>query len=127
MEENADSLKTILIVDDDEAVAKVMKSHLEPEGYAVLVEGTGRAAMETVQSADKLYAVLLDLGLPDMDGMEVLSAIKKKNPHLNVIVVTGSHDESKGRQAYELGAWDYVTKPIDFKYLKNILLLIMPS
>ena len=123
----ADSLKTILIVDDDEAVAKVIKGHLEPEGYAVRIKGTGQAAIETAQSVDTLYAVLLDLGLPDMNGMEVLSMIKRKKPNLNVIVVTGSHDEAMGRRACELGAWDYVTKPIDFNYLRNILLLQPPE
>ena len=116
--------KIVLIVEDDGAVAKVIKDYLVPEGYAVLSERTGEEAMEALTRI-KDGVVLLDLGLPDVDGLELLWKIKIAKPSTHVIVVTGSHDEVKGRRAMELGAWDYVTKPIDFAYLKNILKLLL--
>jgi DNA-binding response OmpR family regulator len=114
--------KIVLIVDDDPLVVNVIKGQLEFDGYAALGVDTGKAACETVENT-KLFVVLLDLGLGDMDGFTVLQKIKELKPDLPVIIVTGNHQETEGRRAFELGAWDYLTKPIDFKYLKNILLL----
>ena len=114
--------KIILVVDDEASILEVIKFQLEYEGYAVITEKTGEAAVEVVKNAE-VVAVLLDLGLPDISGFEVLKKIKILKPSLPVIMVTGRHEESEGRKAFELGAWDYVTKPIDFNYLKNILRL----
>ena len=114
--------KVILIVDDEESILKLMKYTLECEGFAVITEKTGQGAVEIAQNT-KLTAVLLDLGLPDLDGFEVLKKIKQAKLSLPVIMVTGMHLEAEARKAFELGAWDYVTKPIDFNYLKNILLM----
>lgn len=118
--------KILLVVDDNPSVLKVIKEQLEQEGYAVITEKTGQGVEETVQYT-KLMAVLLDLGLPDADGFDILQKIKTMKPSLPVIIVTGRHEESEARRAFELGAWDYVTKPIDFKYLKNLLSLQSPS
>ena len=118
--------KIVLIVDDDAAILKMMKARLEVDGYAVLAVSSGHAGLEAVKNS-KLLAVLLDLHLVDVDGFEVLKQIKAVKPALPVIMVTGSHDEIEARKAFEIGAWDYVTKPIDFAYLKNILLLQTPE
>ena len=117
------SPKIILVVDDEQSIRQLIKTHLESEGYAVLTAGTAKEALETVKRM-KLCAVLLDLGLPDIDGLEVLWNVKMIQPSLCVIMVTGCHEESRGRRAIELGAWDYVTKPINFESLKNALRLI---
>ena len=114
--------KIVLLVDDDPDVLKVIKSQLEYEGYAVLMEQTGEAAIEAVRRV-KLMAVLLDLGLVGMGGFEVLSRIKQIKPEVPVMIVTGCHNENEARKSFEMGAWDYITKPIDFKYLKNVLLI----
>lgn len=114
--------KIVLIVDDDPDVTKLMKRQLESEGYAVMIEHSGLSAIESVKNT-RLLAVLLDLGLQDVSGFDVLKAVKKAKPDLPVIMVTGSHKESEGQAALEMGAWDYITKPIDFAYLKNILLI----
>ena len=119
-------LKVVLIVDDDLAILKMMKAQLEIEGYTVLAKSAGAAAVEAAKNT-KLLAVLLDLHLGEMDGLEVLKQIKAAKPALPVIMVTGSHDETEARKTFDAGAWDYVTKPIDFNYLKNILLLQSPE
>ena len=123
MTKPAELPKVLLAIDDDVAILNLMKTQLEHEGYAVLSEETGEAALEAMKKT-KLLAVLLDLHLANnKDGLEVLRQIRAIRPTLPVIIVTGSHDENEARRAFELGAWDYVTKPIDFNYLKNILLL----
>ena len=114
--------KIVLIVDDDPAILGVIKSQLEFEGWAVLTVSTGAEAIEAARTT-RLAAVLLDLGLKDADGLDVLARIHAVKPGLAIIIVTGNHQESEGRRAFEMGATDYVTKPIDFKYLKSILLL----
>ena len=114
--------KIILVVDDEPAISRLMKDQLEANGYAVITVEKGSEVLEVVKNT-KLFAVLLDIGLPDIEGFQVLQAIKKINQSVPVIMVTGRHEESEGRKAFNLGAWDYVTKPVDFQYLTNILLL----
>lgn len=114
--------KKILIVDDDANILQLIQHQMEAEGYATILEASGRTAVELSKNP-QISAVLLDLGLADTDGFEVLAKIKALRPELPVIIVTGCHQESEGRRAFEMGAWDYVTKPIDFQYLKNVLLL----
>ena len=114
--------KKILIVDDDAAILELLRLQMQQEGYSTFLESSGRAAIELAKNPN-VAAVLLDLGLGDMDGFEVLGKMRALRPELPVIIVTGCHQESEGRRAFEMGAWDYVTKPIDFQYLKNILLI----
>ena len=118
--------KIVLVVDDEPSILGLLKTWLESEGFAVLTEKTGQAAIEVV-GRTKLHAVFLDLGLHDIEGMEVLCRIRKLCPWLCVVVVTGCHEESQARRAIQMGAWDYVTKPINFNHLKNILLLQAPG
>lgn len=113
--------KSVLLVDDDRDVLEVTKLFFQMEGFQVLTADNGLAFIQSVQQGCP-HAVFLDLGLPDMDGLEALKQVRALQPGLPVIVVTGCHEESRGRQAIELGAWDYVTKPVDLKYLKNMLL-----
>lgn len=115
--------KLVLIADDDAAILELMKNYLESEGYSVLTEKTGGGLLSAVRRV-KPRVVLLDLGLPDADGFEILPKIKAQHPDLPVIIVTGRHEESEARKAFSLGAWDYVTKPLDFRYLLNLLLLV---
>lgn len=112
--------KLILIVDDDIFVSQMVAERLKVEGYAAMTAATGKEAVASLV-AFRPACVLLDLTLPDMSGFEVLKRIKAFRPSLPVIIVTGNHDESEGRRAIELGARDYITKPIDFIYLLNEL------
>ena len=115
----------VLIVDDNADILKMISRILEMDGYRVVTASTGHAGIEAAQSPE-VAAVLLDLGLPDLDGLEVLNEIKKIRPRLPVIMVTGNNDEEKAQKAVALGAWDYITKPIDIVYLKNVVGLSMP-
>lgn len=113
--------KMVLVVDDEPAILDILKRQLEAENYAVITETSGRGAVEVARNTS-LAAVLLDLQLGDVSGFDVLQQIKSSKPRLPVIIVTGSHQEAEARRAFELGAWDYITKPIDFKHLSNVLL-----
>lgn len=126
MDNISPQLKIVLVVDDETAVLRVIKERIEMDGYAAITEKTGEGALDIV-SHTQLVAVLLDLGLPDMSGFELIKKIKAIKPTLPIIIVTGRHEESEARRAFELGAYDYVTKPIDFTYLKNILALQSPE
>ena len=126
MVDSSGSLKKILIVDDDEAILRMMKRRLEQDGYVVATETSGPAAVAAAKNS-KFLAVLLDLHMEGMDGFEILRRLREARPTLPVIMVTGSHDEEEARRTFDLGAWDYVTKPIDFNYLKNVLMLQSPE
>ncbi len=112
--------KMVLIVDDDASIIDVIKAQLEAEGYAVFSSQSKDAALEIVRDT-LLTAVLLDLQLGAESGFDVLAELKRVKPTLPVFLVTGSHDETEAKKAFDLGAWDYITKPIDFDYLKNSL------
>ena len=122
MPTNGTAPKIVLVVEDEPAIVEVLKCHLDGEGLAVMVARTGEDALEVAFQA-RLLVVLLDLGLPDIDGFEILRRLKAAKPQLPVIIVTGMKREEEARRAFDLGAWDYVTKPVDFSYLKNVLRL----
>ena len=114
--------KIVLVVEDEPSIVQLLKHQIESEGLAVMVARTGEDAVEAA-SRSKLAVVLLDLGLPDISGFEVLKRLHTLKPEMPIVIVSGVHVEEEARKAFDLGAWDYVTKPIDFRYLKNVLRL----
>ncbi len=120
------SAKIILVVDDNLDLLHMMKNLLELAGYAVLVADNIAKAM-AIASTVKISAALLDLSMPGCDDFELLKMIKKILPDLPVIMVTGYQQEASMQRAIDLGAWDYVTKPVDFDYLKKILKVCLPE
>jgi DNA-binding NtrC family response regulator len=114
--------KAVLVVDDNRDISDVMQKMLGFEGYAVTVASDSASCLDAVRKTDFLV-VLLDLDLAGASGLDVLTAIKKMRPAQAVIIVTGDNNESDAARAVELGAWEYITKPVDFAYLKNILLI----
>jgi DNA-binding NtrC family response regulator len=101
---------TLLLVDDDPTFRRVMAAELERLGYEVAGAGSGE---EAVQAAARLEpaVVLLDLQLPDMDGLQVLQAIRERSPGSEVIMLTGHGSFDTAIQSIRLGAFDYVAKP----------------
>lgn len=102
----------ILVVDDIPANLKVMKEILEPVGYSVTFARSGDQVLERVKLA-KPDLILLDLMMPEIDGLQVCEALKAepKTQDIPVIFLTASQEEEHLIQAFELGAVDYVTKP----------------
>lgn len=100
----------VLIVDDEAAIRRLLKVSLERAGYRMVEAGNARETMNAVQ-IDRPDAVLLDLGLPDRDGLELVPLIKAAGPA--VIIVSARDATEQKVTALDLGADDYVTKPFD--------------
>ena len=100
----------VLLVDDDDAFRRVMASELTRRGYGVVAVASGREALDqAVQiGAD---VILLDLRLPDMDGIEVLKQLRERTPSAGVVVLTGHGTIDTAIRAIRLGAYDYLEKP----------------
>ena len=100
----------IVVVDDEAAIRRLLKAALERAGYAVVEAGTAREAQSTLD-IDRPDAVLLDLGLPDRDGLELVPLVVKSGAAL--LVISAREATQEKISALDLGADDYVTKPFD--------------
>ncbi len=98
----------VLLAEDDPAIAEPLARALGREGYDVVVQGTGQGAIEGAPAAD---LVILDLGLPDMDGLDVARWIRSNGFTTPVLVLTARADEVDLVVGLDAGADDYVTKP----------------
>ena len=107
----------ILIVEDDQSIGRFMKRALEAECYQVLTVGSARDA-RAVFLSHLPALVLLDLGLPDQDGMLLLGEMKMQHPEIPVIVVSARTWEDEKVNALDMGADDYVAKPFGISELK---------
>lgn len=103
------TMKSILVVEDDRAIARLIQDYLEQAGFAVNSTGDGNTAIEAI-GAGKPDLVVLDLGLPGQDGIDVMRSIRQSSS-LPVVVVTARGDETDRIIGLELGADDYVVKP----------------
>ncbi len=110
----------ILIVDDEEEVLDTLKKHLEQEKYKV--ETTiSDDALEKVKS-DKYHIVLIDIVMPQMDGLELLREIKKYDPMTQIIMMTDGSTMDSILKSLEYGANDYIYKPLkSAEYVLNVI------
>ena len=108
----------ILIAEDDPAIASFLVKGLRAEGYATVVATTGVEANNALNSSlENFDLVLLDLGLPGVSGVEVLSMLRQRDAALPVIILTARAEVADKVRGLELGANDYVTKPFSFAEL----------
>ena len=98
----------VLLAEDDPAIAEPLARALTREGYDVIVQGTGQGALDNAASAD---VVVLDLGLPDMDGLDVAHELRSSGNAVPILVLTARADEVDLVVGLDAGADDYVTKP----------------
>ena len=113
---NAGPLR-VLVVDDEPAILRFLRAGLSSQGYIVIDVATGRAALDQIRrkSAD---LVVLDLGLPDIDGLEVIRQVRAEGAALPIIVLSSREDEHAKVDALDLGADDYITKPFGMDELQ---------
>lgn len=111
-----DDKPSVLIVDDDASLSKTLCDILRAEGYAPVSAGEGQTALRRVEEEKPLVAVV-DLRLPDMDGLRVMEEIKKRSPGTECIVLTGYASQASAIEAINLGAYSYVQKPYDVQQL----------
>ncbi len=102
----------ILTVDDEQLVLEVITAFLEDSGFDVIQAVEGQTAIDLIQR-EQPDLVLCDLRMPGMDGLNVLATVTRNYPELPILVVSGMGGMSDAIQALKLGAWDYVTKPIE--------------
>ena len=108
----------LLIVDDEIEICDFLKSFFEERNYEAKSASSGQAALAAVEQF-KPQVVLLDIKMPGMDGIQVLSEIKKKFPKIKVIMVTALETRDKIEECLRLGADNYITKPLSLEYLEN--------
>ncbi|WP_462333819.1 response regulator transcription factor [Varibaculum cambriense] len=101
-------MTTVLLVEDDPAISEPLARALGREGYEVRAHGTGRGALGDILGAD---LVVLDLGLPDIDGLDVAREIRSQGSSVPILVLTARTDEVDMVVGLDAGADDYVTKP----------------
>jgi DNA-binding response OmpR family regulator len=107
--------QTVLVVDDEEAIAEAVRARLESEGYRVVVAGDGPQAIETA-GREHPDLVVLDLMLPGMDGLEVCSELQRER-WVPVLMLTARTDEADKIAGFAVGADDYLTKPFSLREL----------
>lgn len=112
----------VLVVDDQEEIRDLLRQSLEPDGYQVIVAEGGKKALSICRQENP-DIVLLDIKMPDLNGIETLRQLREIDPHgeLQIIMLTGYGDIDTARQAMELGAYDYLTKPFILNFIKSLL------
>ena len=99
----------VLVVDDEPPIRKLLRMGLSTQGYDILEAPNGKASLELLAQNPDL--VILDLGLPDMQGLELLRIMRARNEAVPIVVLSSRGDEVGKVQALDLGADDYITKP----------------
>jgi CheY-like chemotaxis protein len=115
---------SILVVDDEPDVAELFRQRFRREArqgtYVMHFAGSGETALEKLADGIEptLIVILSDINMPGMDGLALLREIKQRRPDLPVMMVTAYGDDERRRRASELGAFEFITKPVDFDKLK---------
>jgi CheY-like chemotaxis protein len=115
---------SILVVDDEPDVADLFRQHFRREvrqgTYVMHFATSGEQALERLagEIEPQLIVILSDINMPGMDGLTLLDEIKRRFPDLPVMMVTAYGDNERRRRASELGAAEFITKPVDFDRLK---------
>ena len=114
---NPTHVKTILLIDDDESLRRVVEYHLQEEGHRVITAVDGASGLQAFQ-AQPIDLVLSDIRMPEMDGLELLTRLKSMQPDLPVVILTAHGTIDSAVDAMKLGASDYLTKPFNREQLK---------
>ncbi|GAH37770.1 unnamed protein product, partial [marine sediment metagenome] len=114
------SPRKILLVDDEPHVLELLSVALEEEGYTILLANNGKEALAQLKK-EQPQVVLLDIRMPGLDGVEVLRRIKEINQASSVIMMTAYGAMDTVVKVIQLGAYDYLTKPLDLEKVKVLI------
>src|SRR6266404_4366526 len=118
---------SIIVVDDEPDIAELFRQQFRREArqgtYVMHFAASGEAALELLTGGVEpgVIVILSDINMPGMDGLQLLGEIKQRRPDLPVMMVTAYGDDERRRRASELGAFEFITKPVDFDQLKEQL------
>ena len=107
----------ILLVDDEKQFVDTLAERLAMRGFSARVAYDGPQALKAVEEPTDV--IVLDLRMPGMDGFEVLRSVKKSNPQVQVIILTGHGGDAEEQTAYRMGAYNFLKKPMDINELLN--------
>lgn len=113
-------MATILIIDDQEEMRFSLARVVKKRGYSVMTAAEGTQGLEFIEST-VVDLVFLDIGLPDINGMELIPKIRELDPEIDIIMLTGDNDARRAVQALRAGAIDYIVKPFDLLEFTSIL------
>jgi len=117
-----DNMTRILVVDDEVETCDLLKRYLTKKGFQVYTALSGEDAVNIVKE-ERPHIVLLDIRMPGMGGIEALKKIKEIDREIGVVMITAVKEEETAKEILKLGADDYITKPMDLKYLDNVLMV----
>ena len=106
-----------LLVDDEEQLVVTIAGRLRKRGFVVNCAFTGTEALNQLEKNDSIDVVILDIRLPDIDGIDILKKIKTKHPLIEVIIISGFATINSAVESLKLGAFDYLEKPFDINDL----------
>ena len=113
-------MSNILIVDDEQSYRQLLSLVFESDGHSIRTATNGREALTLLQQ-DTIDVVISDVRMPDMDGIEMLSSVRETQPDLGVVLMTAFASVETAREAFKLGADDFIQKPFDVEELKLIV------
>ncbi|HVF31281.1 MAG TPA: sigma-54 dependent transcriptional regulator [Pyrinomonadaceae bacterium] len=113
-------MSNILIVDDEQSYRQLLSLVFEGDGHSIRTATNGREALAVLQN-EPIDVVISDVRMPDMDGIEMLSAVRQTQPDLGVVLMTAFASVETAREAFKLGADDFIQKPFDVEELKLIV------
>jgi len=116
----SDDRKFILVIDDEEDIRSMLESFFETLGYRTAAAADLNQTVFLL-NREKPDIVFLDIVLPGVNGIEILKMLKKIQPDLIVVMMSGFATEPKARAALDLGAYDYLKKPFDMNHVKEML------
>ncbi|MEN6371766.1 MAG: sigma-54 dependent transcriptional regulator [Armatimonadota bacterium] len=112
---------TILVVDDEQNIRRVIEAVLGKEGYDVVTAENGKKALDAISTRADIGVMISDLVMPDINGVELLEAARQINPGITVIMITAHGSIKSAVDAMRLGAFDYITKPFEMDELKLVV------
>lgn len=110
---------TILVVDDEPNLRRVLSAVLARDGHQIIVADGGRDAIRKAKAEPKLDLLVTDYLMPDMNGLEVLENVRKQHPGLRALIISGHGTVRSAVEAMRLGAFDFITKPFDVEQVRD--------
>lgn len=110
----------VLLVDDEREFVQTLSERLQLRDMGSAVAYDGNSALEIIREDDP-EVIIVDLKMPDVSGIDVLQQVKKQRPEIEVIVLTGHGSDSERKMCLDLGAFDYLQKPVDIDHLSDVL------